>query len=267
VESGDENSANTEGEGVNTTSFDPGTTISEDASVPPLTTATSFNPDNDEQPSDASNSSEHPRLTLEVPNRDTEDPAPSATSTSDEELATKPSDEQTNSDVPETQAPVNTIPEGTTTTSPGIIAGPVQITTIPADPKSTVSNDESLITSSGLSKTQGQQTTVTGTDGEIATWSAVRDPDLSDVSQTRTQTDDDGAIIVIFPGGWKWSPVSGGKKGGPTPTAVPTVEGDNEENPEDEDDEEKCTPTRPPTCTMTMSYYTDDKGEGTRQVT
>ncbi|KAJ4141793.1 hypothetical protein NW768_001011 [Fusarium equiseti] len=258
MESQDVTSANTEGDDVTTSSSDAATTISEDASLPPVFTATSLTLDDD-----APASFQHSQPT-EVPSGDREELASLATGTSDEELATKPSDEQTHSDVSATQAPVSILPESTTTTSPGEFTGPVEGTTIPAGPKSTASNDGSLPTSSGLPKTQGRQTTVTGTDGETATWSAVRDPELSNVSQTQTQTDDDSAIIVIFPGGWKWSPVGGGKKGGPTPTAVPTIEGDNEDDPDNEDDEdERCTSTRPPTCTMTMSYYTDDKGEGT----
>ena len=49
------------------------------------------------------------------------------------------------------------------------VTGPVEATTVPADPKSIATNDEFLARSSGSTKTQGQQTIVRGTDGEVAT--------------------------------------------------------------------------------------------------
>ena len=267
VESQDQTSPSSEGEIFITTSSDPATTSPEDASLPPVFTVTSLSRDDDQQSSDVPALSDNSRLTLEVPTSNADEPASLSTSTSEKHITSRVSDEQTHSDILETQAPIKTLPEEHTTTSAGVLTSPIEATILPADPKSTPSNDESLVTSTGFSKTQGQQTTVTGTDGEIATWSAVRDPDWSDVSQTQTQTDDDGAIIVIFPGGWKWSPVGRGRKDGPTPTAVPTVEGNDQDDPDDNDDEEeRCTSTSPPTCTMIMSYYTNDKGEGTRQV-
>lgn len=266
VESQDATSTNTDEGHITSSSSASIDTASEDVSVSAIVTGTSISRDGDGLSSDTPTSTDNTRLPLEVPTSNTDNSASLAT-TSDEKFATNPSDEHTSPAVPETQAAGNTIPEAQTTTSPSAVTGTVEATIVPADPKSIPTNDESLITSSGFTKTQGQQTTVTGTDGEVATWSAVKDPELSDVSQTQTRTDDDGAVIVIFPGGWKWSPVGGGRKGGPTPTAVPTVEGDNEDDPDDEDDEEeRCTSTQPPTCTITMSYYTNDKGEGTRQV-
>jgi len=269
AESQDDATTNTEDESGLPSSSDASITASQDPTEPAGFTSTPLSSDDDGQPSDTQASSQ---VTLDVSSSNDESPPSSATATGDRDVTTDDSDEQTLSDVPESQAPVKTRSDAPTTTpSRGTATDPSEATTRPADPKSTATNDDPLLTSPAPSKTRGQQTTVTGTDGETATWSAVRDPELSDVTQTQTQTDDDGAIIVIFPGGWKWSPVGGGKKGGPTPTAVPTVEGDGEDDPEDEDEdeddddeEERCTSTRPPTCTMTMSYYTNDKGEGTR---
>ncbi|KAF4501504.1 hypothetical protein FAGAP_2297 [Fusarium agapanthi] len=43
---------------------------------------------------------------------------------------------------------------------------------------------------------------------------------IDDNTKTITQTDDDGVIILIFPGGWKWSRLDG-LKGGPLPTGNP----------------------------------------------
>ncbi|KAF9763126.1 hypothetical protein IL306_003245 [Fusarium sp. DS 682] len=158
--------------------------------------------------------------------------------------------------------------------SPSDIPRPSQAISEAADPKSTAEADEPPATSPGTrTETQGQQATITGSDGELATWSAVRDPEYSDNTQTQTQTGDDGAIIIIFPGGWKWSPV-GGNKGGPLPTMSPTPVDNGKDDPEDdnnddgdgdddEDDKEECTTTPPPSCTLTMSYYTREDGEGT----
>jgi hypothetical protein len=103
-------------------------------------------------------------------------------------------------------------------------------------------------------KTERQQATITGTDGKIATWTAIRDPDHTDNAQTQTQTDDDGGVILIFPGGWKWISVPGGNKGGPMPTMNPAPGGNGKSDPDNDDDDENCTTTAPPKCTLTMSY-------------
>ncbi|KAF5571699.1 hypothetical protein FPHYL_233 [Fusarium phyllophilum] len=86
-------------------------------------------------------------------------------------------------------------------------------------------------------------------------------------------TDDGGAIVPIFPGGWKWIRVDG-LRGGPLPTGNPKPIDTGEDDPEDghkdededdddDDDEEECTTTAPPKCTLTLSYYTGEDGEGT----
>lgn len=118
---------------------------------------------------------------------------------------------------------------------------------------------------------EGEQATVTSSDDEVVTWSAVRDPEHIDNTKTITQTDDDGAIVPIFPGGWWWSRLDG-LKGGPLPTGNPKPidngkddpEEDDKDEDDDDDDEEKCTTTAPPRCTLTLSYYTGEDGEGTR---
>ncbi|KAJ4263323.1 hypothetical protein NW762_006141 [Fusarium torreyae] len=141
---------------------------------------------------------------------------------------------------------------------------PVAASTEAADPKSTATRDEPQATNTQGPVTKGHQTTITGTDGVVATWSATRDPELSDNSQTVTQTDDDGGFIIIFPGGWKWTKPSGGNLLGPTPTSNPgPVDGEDNNGPDDEDededeDEEDCTTTTPPKCTMTLSYISQE---------
>ncbi|KAF4429408.1 hypothetical protein FACUT_9151 [Fusarium acutatum] len=103
------------------------------------------------------------------------------------------------------------------------------------------------------------------------------------ISQTQapteggSTTDDEGAIVPIFPGGWWWSRLDG-LKGGPLPTGNPKPIDNGKDDPEDgdkddgddeddDDEEEECTTTAPPKCTLTLSYYTGEDGEGTRQLT
>ncbi|KAF4436466.1 hypothetical protein F53441_13256 [Fusarium austroafricanum] len=199
-------------------------------------------------------------------------------STTSMDATTKPSDVPgTQPSVPQSQAPSDTGGAGKTTT-PRDIAKPPKATSEAANPKSTARGDEPHVTSSPEA-TEGRQTTVTGTNGAIATWSAVRDPEHSDISQTRTQTDDNGGIVVLFPGGWKWSPV--GPVGVPKPIVpavpAPTInpippkgkdnddpkdEGGNDDD-DDDDDDEQCTTSAPPECTLTVSYYTQKDGKGT----
>ncbi|KAF5972645.1 hypothetical protein FBULB1_8667 [Fusarium bulbicola] len=153
---------------------------------------------------------------------------------------------------------------------------PVTFTSEVADPKSTVEGDRPPVTAPPGTETEGEQATVTGSDDEVITWSAVRDPEHTDNTKTITQTDDDGAIIPIFPGGWKWIRVDG-LKGGPLPTGNPKPidtgkddpeddnkdEDEDDDDDDDDDDEEECTTTAPPKCTLTLSYYTGEDGEGT----
>ncbi|KAF5686645.1 hypothetical protein FCIRC_2788 [Fusarium circinatum] len=178
-----------------------------------------------------------------------------------------PIDENTQPVVSQTQAPS----EGGSTVTQDVPMPP-QVTSEAADPKSTAEGDGPPVTAAPGAETEGELATVTGTDDEVITWSAVRDPEHTDNTETITQTDDDGVIIPIFPGGWKWYRLDG-LKGGPLPTGnpKPISNGKNdpkdddkdEDDDDDDDDDEECTTTAPPTCTLTLSYYTGEYGEGT----
>ncbi|KAF5623061.1 hypothetical protein F52700_10374 [Fusarium sp. NRRL 52700] len=173
-------------------------------------------------------------------------------------------DEETQPAVTETQVPS----EGESDVTQDV-PGPPQATSEAADLKSTAEGNGPPVTAAPGTETEGEQATVTGSDDEVITWSAVRDPEHTDNTKTITQTDDDGAIIPIFPGGWKWSRIDG-LKGGPLPTGNPKPIDNGKDEPEDDDqdeddddDDEECTTTAPPKCTLTLSYYTGEDGEGT----
>ncbi|KAH7166833.1 hypothetical protein DER46DRAFT_573718 [Fusarium sp. MPI-SDFR-AT-0072] len=191
--------------------------------------------------------------------------ASSAATSAGQDENPSPIDGETQPAVSQTQAPS----EGGSTVTHDVL-GPPQVTSEAAGPKSTAEGDGPPVAAAPGTETEGEQATVTGTDGEVVTWSAVRDPEHTDNTQTRTQTDDDGAIIIIFPGGWKWSPV-GGIRGGPLPTSNPKPIDNGKDDPDDDDkaededdnDEEECTTTAPPKCTLTLSYYTGEDGTGT----
>ncbi|PNP86022.1 hypothetical protein FNYG_01078 [Fusarium nygamai] len=131
---------------------------------------------------------------------------------------------------------------------------PPQVTSEAADPKSTAEGDGPPVTDVPGAETEGELATVTGSDNEVITWSAVQDPDHTGNTKTITQTDDDGAIIPIFPGG-NPKPIDNGKDD--------PEDDDKDEDDDDDDDEEEGTTTAPPKCTMTLSYYTGEDGEGT----
>ncbi|CZR36151.1 uncharacterized protein FPRO_03589 [Fusarium proliferatum ET1] len=177
-----------------------------------------------------------------------------------------PIDEESQPAVSQTQAPS----EGESTVTQDV-PGPPQVTSGPAGPKSTAEGDGPPVTAAPVTETEGEQATVTGSDDEVVTWSAVRDPEHIDNTKTITQTDDDGAIVPIFPGGWWWSRLDG-LKGGPLPTGDPKPidkgkddpeDDDKDEDDDDDDEEEGCTTTAPPKCTLTLSYYTGEDGERT----
>ncbi|KAF5611666.1 uncharacterized protein FSUBG_2103 [Fusarium subglutinans] len=189
-----------------------------------------------------------------------------ATSASQDENSL-PIDENTQPVVSQTQAPS----EGGSTVTQDVPMPP-QVTSEAADPKSTAEGDGPPVTAAPGAETEGELASVTGTDDEVITWSAVQDPEHTDNTETITQTDDDGVIIPIFPGGWKWSRLDG-LKGGPLPTGNPKPISNGKDDPkdddkdedddDDDDDEEECTTTAPPKCTLTLSYYTGEDGEGT----
>ncbi|KAJ3539206.1 hypothetical protein NM208_g5583 [Fusarium decemcellulare] len=272
--SGSEAISNTYDESITTTSSDGTIVTPSDTSLQTDTTETSINQDDTTQLSGEQTDAETSALTSDGESNETDNlSSPIATSTESDDM-TRPSSQKTQPGASETQATsametdeLETTAEPVKTSLIGGSTEPADVTTEPVDPKSTATNDEPHVTSPQDTKTEGQQATVTGTDGAVATWSATRDPEHSDISQTVTQTDDDGAIIIIFPGGWKWTPVGGGKKGGPTPTSNPDPEdGDDKDDPDEDDDddeEEECTTTAPPECTMTLSYFTQDGGEET----
>ncbi|KAF4995252.1 hypothetical protein FDECE_12859 [Fusarium decemcellulare] len=272
--SGSEAVSNTSDQSQTTTPSSDGTTATPSHTrLETDTTETSTNQDDTTQLPGEQTEAETSALTSDGPSTETDNLSSLIETSTEPDDATRPSSQQTQPGASETQATSATEtdePESTAepvkTSLIGESTEPADVTTEPVDPKSTATNDEPHVTSPQDTKTEGQQATVTGTDGVVATWSATRDPEHSDVSQTVTQTDDDGIIIVIFPGGWKWSPVGGGKKGGPTPTSNPDPkDSDDEDDPDDDDDddEEECTTTTPPECTMTLSYFTQDGGEET----
>ncbi|KAF4341816.1 hypothetical protein FBEOM_4273 [Fusarium beomiforme] len=204
---------------------------------------------------------------------ETDDSISSAATSAGQDETSSPIDKETQPVASQSQAPSVGGNSGMTSATQDV-PPPSQVTSDAADPKSTAEGDAPPVTPAPDTKTdsEGQQATITGSDGEVVTWSATQDPEHTDVTNTQTQTDDDGAIIVIFPGGWKWTPVGG--KGGPLPTIDPKpVNNDNDDNnqdddddnddDDDDDDEEECTTTAPPKCTLTMSYYTREDGEGT----
>ncbi|KAH7234373.1 hypothetical protein B0J15DRAFT_408041 [Fusarium solani] len=112
------------------------------------------------------------------------------------------------------------------------------------------------------------ETAVTGTDGVVVTYTATKDPKETDLTEKKTTTDDDGFVIIIWPGGWKWVP-----KGGHAPTnrpPAPTKEPkhNDDDNPSSTtptptsydstttptETSTECSATEPPECTITVSY-------------
>ncbi|KAG5806091.1 hypothetical protein H9Q74_006028 [Fusarium xylarioides] len=194
--------------------------------------------------------------------------ASSAATSASQDENSSPIDDNTQSVVSQTEAPS----EGGSTLT-GDAPEPPRVTSEAADPKSTAEGDGPPVTAAPGTETEGEQATVTGSDEEVVTWSAVRDPEHTDNTKTITQTDDYGAIVPIFPGGWKWIRVDG-LKGGPLPTGNPKPidtgkddpdddNKDEDDDDDDDDDDEECTTTAPPKCTLTLSYYTGEDGEGT----
>ncbi|KAF5557241.1 multidrug resistance [Fusarium napiforme] len=137
---------------------------------------------------------------------------------------------------------------------------------------------------------------VTAGSDAIVTFAPTQDPKFTSLTESTTTTDDNGILVVIWPGGWKWRPV-GDKmpatlpsppKSNPSPVAEP-----GDEDPDDDDVSTKeakstvtktapvstgasttatsveptsetttsettaeCTATEIPDCTKTMSYIT-----------
>lgn len=105
---------------------------------------------------------------------------------------------------------------------------------------------------------------VTGTDGAVVTYTPTKDPEHSDLTETLTTTDDGGAVVIIFPGGWKWSPKGNAPTNRPP---APTKEPENDDKEDEDEDEEEdptstkptstsaeCTASEPPECTKTVSF-------------
>lgn len=105
---------------------------------------------------------------------------------------------------------------------------------------------------------------VTGTDGAVVTYVPTQDPDRTTQTGTTTTTDDNGLPVVIFPGGWMWTPIGIPPVGislPPPPTLNPKPgDGDSEKPTEAQPTAtatEECNMTAPPECTMTISYISD----------
>ncbi|KAL6863413.1 hypothetical protein ACO1O0_003667 [Amphichorda felina] len=105
---------------------------------------------------------------------------------------------------------------------------------------------------------------VTGTDGAVVTYAPTQDPDRTTQTGTTTTTDDNGLPVVIFPGGWMWTPIGIPPVGitlPPPPTLNPKPgDGDSEKPTEAQPTAtatEECNMTAPPECTMTISYISD----------
>lgn len=254
---------------IDTASLDPTTSLSGEISASGEPTGSSLSGDDSSALSGTHTAVKGSQAMSEVSTSESDTIVSSDPATNDQSATTDVSSEQTRPNVSETHITSGTESGGLHNTSQGgHITDPIEATTGAAVPKSTAISEEPVVTSHELSETPIQQTEITDTDGQVVTWSATRDPQHTDNFRTVTQTDDDGGLIVMFPGGWKWSPIGGGKKGGPTPTADPTLGDDKNEDPDDEDDDDRetCTSSAPPKCTLTMSYYTQEDGVGTRQV-
>lgn len=125
------------------------------------------------------------------------------------------------------------------------------------------------------------QTIITGSKGTVVTYEATRDPKYTTNTKTTTSTDDHGDRVIIYPGGWRWRPIGLPHlklppfKLPPPPASNPDPEsGDHAQDHDhdhehDHDDDKssksttksaKCTTTRPPRCTKTVSFISTGAG-------
>lgn len=125
------------------------------------------------------------------------------------------------------------------------------------------------------------QTVITGSKGTVVTYEATRDPKYTTNTKTTTSTSDHGDRVIIYPGGWRWRPIGFPHlklppfKLPPPPALNPDPEsGDHDHNhdhdPEHDHDHDKssksttksakCTTTRPPRCTKTVSFISTGTG-------
>ncbi|KAL7906301.1 hypothetical protein GGI35DRAFT_482472 [Trichoderma velutinum] len=120
------------------------------------------------------------------------------------------------------------------------------------------------------------QTIITGSKGTVVTYEATRDPKYTTNTKTTTSTSDHGDHIIIYPGGWRWIPIGSPPlkfpplKLPPPPALNPDPESGDHDHDHDISSKSttrsaKCTTTRPPRCTRTVSFISTGTGY-TRQV-
>ncbi|CVK98987.1 uncharacterized protein FPRN_03922 [Fusarium proliferatum] len=102
---------------------------------------------------------------------------------------------------------------------------------------------------------------VTAGSDVIATFAPTQDPELTSLTDSTTTTDDNGILVVIWPGGWKWKPI-GDKvpatlpnppKSNPSPVADP--------GETDPDDDDVSTKEAKSTVTTTTPASTTELGD------
>ncbi|KAM6484538.1 hypothetical protein HDV62DRAFT_404362 [Trichoderma sp. SZMC 28011] len=125
------------------------------------------------------------------------------------------------------------------------------------------------------------KTIITGSKGTVVTYEATRDPKYTTNTKTTTSTDDHGGRVIIYPGGWRWRPIGLPPlklppiKFPPPPALNPDPESGDHDHDHDHDPEHdhnhdkssksttksvKCTTTRPPRCTKTVSFMSTGSG-------
>ncbi|PNP86405.1 hypothetical protein FNYG_00107 [Fusarium nygamai] len=99
---------------------------------------------------------------------------------------------------------------------------------------------------------------VTAGSDAIATFAPTQDPEFTSLTESTTTTDDNGILVVIWPGGWKWKPV--GDKMPATlpspPKSIPSPISDPGEDDEDDDDDVSTKEARS-TVTATVPASTE----------
>ncbi|KAL7962741.1 hypothetical protein V8C34DRAFT_311142 [Trichoderma compactum] len=121
------------------------------------------------------------------------------------------------------------------------------------------------------------QTIITGSKGTVVTYEATRDPKYTTNTKTTTSTSDHGDRVIIYPGGWRWIPIRLPHlklppfKLPPPPALNPDPESRDHDHDHDHDNDHdkssklttksaKCTTTRPPRCTKTISFISTKTG-------
>ncbi|KAF9784271.1 hypothetical protein IL306_007486 [Fusarium sp. DS 682] len=113
---------------------------------------------------------------------------------------------------------------------------------------------------------------VTGSGDAIATFTPTKDAQFTSLTEATTTTDDNGIVVVIWPGGWKWKPIGdktpktlpNAHKTNPSPVADP---GDDDSNDDDVSTKDaKSTASSRSTVTTTAPASTEASTTATSSV-